>query len=1565
MTNPLNALVGRLRGLGITVAAQGDSLLCSDPASRLTPQLRAEIRSARPQLMAMLQNRRPGGVSLLEVPATSGRARYPASSQQRRLYALQQLDPDGVAYNVTAVYRLPANVDLARVQQAVDRVLARHETLRSSLEIDGDALAQRIDEAASCRVESERISRVELEAKVADFVRPFDLAGAPLLRVKLLAMDGEVAMVTDLHHAIADGASTALLARDFRESFEGIARPPPARQYGDYAVWQQEGAGRALIERQAAYWKNQYAEPLEALALPTDCPRPRSRDFAGAAFTVEWDAELTASLRQLCRERDATLFAALFALFSAALARLSGQADLAIGTVVSGRESDSLADTIGMFANTLALRARPAGDKSFASFLAECRESCIGAFQNQQYPFEELLADLDLARDASRNPLFDAFLVLQNFESPGEAEAGVAPYPIERRTAKFDLSLNVRETGKGLQLEFEYATALFGEPTARRIAQRLERMARAAVANPEAKLAELPVLLPGERERLLLERNATRREYPRDRSIHSFFEEQAAKTPGATALIFGDQTLSYADVEQRANRLARRLADAFGIGRGDIVALALERSFEMVIAVLAALKTGAAYAPIDPQLPGARLDYILSNSGAKVLLTQRRLGVAPGCPVAVVDLEDPENWPSDATPLESEAAGDDLLYAIYTSGSTGKPKGVLIEHRVAVNCLLDTERMYPLGNDGRYLLKTTYSFDVSISELFGWFLGGGALVILPPEEEREPSAILRTIAEHGVTHVNFVPSMLMALLESLEPRELEGLAGLKRIILAGEAVSPALLERLATVRGAARVENVYGPSETFYTTWQSLTDWQPGQRVPIGRPFSNVRIYVLDTKGELLPEGTRGEICVSGDSLARGYLGLDELTGARFVANPFEPGQRMYRTGDLGRWLPDGSLEYLGRMDGQVKIRGNRVELGEVEGAILAAGQPIREVAVEARQRGGALALVAYCETDAELDLAALRARLQGTLPAYMLPSYFVSLSRFPRSSSGKIDRKALPMPTEQAPTGRELVAPKNATERALAQVWSEVLKVPVETLSVLDNFFELGGDSLLAIKVAGKARMVGLQVTVRQVMDRQTIEALAELPLQRSGEEAASDAPAAEDESEVPLTYYQRGMLYEGAAARTFVIALRFHVRQRLDAGAARNAISALVSHHEGLRARFCNEDGAWRCRVMPFEAVEADSLFEYRDLSASDSETQAAAIESDWETDRKTIDVIECRNAKMVLYDLGPDKPQRLHFFVSHAVCDGVGVGVLLGDLVQLYGQLARGERPSLPPQVPSLRQLSQAFVDICEAPDALDELPYWEGLPWDQIRPIPFDFDVGEEANTFCSHIYTEAYLEERYTRALLDELPKRGATMLDALLLAWMDSVCPWTGGDVAHVNLIDGRGLLSRFASELDYARSVGWLASGRMHVLSRPTAERASDRLQQIVGATRAMPHGGLGYDRLWFSENEKARRALAHTQGVQKLLLNYFSIGDGKDDQPKLLDSIQVGEGERVHLKSLKDRHDSLLHVPVILMGGRLRVSTDYSENLFRHATIRAFFGRFLDSLRGLAEELRGAPFR
>ncbi|MBZ4419892.1 non-ribosomal peptide synthase/polyketide synthase [Myxococcus sp. RHSTA-1-4] len=1350
------------------------------------------------------------------VPRADRTSAPPLSFAQQRLWFLDQFEPGSAAYNMPAAVRLRGPLETQALERSFRELVRRHESLRTTFRAEDGVAVQVIspEPVVSFRP-VEPGSREEAWRQVEQEVaRPFDLSRGPLLRTTLLKLAPEDhILVLVMHHIVSDGWSTGVLVREVAALYDafsqGLPSPLPELpvQYADYAVWQRGWLQGEVLEAQLDYWRKQLEGAARALELPTDRPRPAAQTFRGGFRKQTWPKALWRQVEALSRREGATPFMVLLAAYQAVLSRYSGQEDLCVGSPIAGRTHAETEGLIGFFANTLVLRSRVRPEASFLELLAQVRDVTLGAYAHQDVPFEKLVEALLPERDLSHGPLFQVSLALQNTPLPemklrkGLSLTGMEP---DTRTSKFDFSLAVEEVPEGVLAELNYNSDLFEPETADRLLGHVRVLLEAAAAEPRRPLSLLPLMGAEEQRRLVEEWSGRTAAYPREQSLAELFEAQALETPQAVAVEYEGLRLTYAELNGRANQLAHHLM-RMGVGAEERVGLCLERSLELVVGVLGILKAGAAYVPLDASYPRERLGWMKREAGVAVLVAREKLAEVVGGGgerVVCVDTE----WDAIARQPESNppsrVGGGNLAYVMFTSGSTGRPKGVGVPHRAVTRLVVGTD-CARFGPEEVWLQLAPISFDASTLELWGALLHGAKLVVYPagtPSLEE----LGRKLEEAGVTSL----WLTAALFEQVQAHQPSALSRVKQVLAGGDVLPPARVrERLAA--GGVLI-NGYGPTEntTFSTTHRMDTPDAGGTRsVPIGRPIVNTTAYVLDAAMQPVPVGVPGELYVGGDGLAVGYVGRPELTAERFVPNPFGRGERLYRTGDRVRWRGDGTLEFLGRADNQVKVRGFRIEPGEVEAALRRQG---REAVVVVREdTPGDKRLVAYVVAP-EAGAAAIQEALRQTLPEYMVPSAVVPLEVLPLTPNGKVDRRALPAPDSRPSAQREYLAPRAGTEQALAALWSEVLGG--EQPGRDEDFFALGGHSLLATRLISRIRAsLGVELPLRTLFESPTLEALATRIDAARRDGSASEAPplvpVPRTES-LPLSFAQHRLwffdqLTPGSAAYNIPISMLVEGTPRLDA--LRQAFSVLVARHESLRTTFAVHEG------QPVQVIHAPADFplSVEDLSAlPEAGRRDAARRRAVQEALRPFDLGRGPLLRACLLRLAPEE-HVLVLVMHHIISDGWSMGVLVRELGALYAVFSEG----LPSPLPALT-VQYADYAVWQR-QWLSGGPMEAQLGWWKQRlagaPPHLELPTDKPRPAVLSH--QGATVPVRLPRALSDALTalaqREGATPFMVLLAGFQVLLARYSGQeDISVGSPIAGRtraeteGLIGFFVNTL-------------------------------------------------------------------------------------------------------------------------------------------------------------------
>jgi tyrocidine synthetase-3 len=1010
----------------------------------------------------------------IPIPFATEKEYYKLSSAQRRLYLLQQMEPQTIAYNMPQQFPIHREISVQNLKKAFHQLIHRHESLRTSFHMVGGTPFQKVHPAKGFKITEYKGGKPENEELFTDFISSFDLSSASLIRVGVLDTGkGDKQFFLDMHHIISDGVSQKILRTEFLALLEGETLSPcKPLQYKDYAEWQHSDTYKKSIMEQESFWQQEFQSELITLDLPMDVPRPSVQSFQGSTMSFFIGEQETAQIRQLTKKQDITLFMALMGAYFVLLHKLSGLTDIVIGTPVAGRDHPDIEEMVGVFINTLAIRSNPSGDKEFQLFLEEIKKKSLGAFENQRYPFEDLVEMVSIDRNISRNPIFDVMFILHNQLDIQEDLLSMGDDEIRhgrQGISKFDLSLRIRETEKRMYCNLEYCTALFQLESIEEIIGYFRRIICQVAQKPDIKISDINILSKEERERILIAFNQTEVAYSKEKLLHQLFQEKVKKTPENISLIYEDHQLSFQELGLRSHHMGKRLREK-GLTRDSLAVLLVGRSPNIAIGLWSILKAGGAYLPLDSEYPENRIKTIINESGAKIVLTDLNVDLDVEGDYHVLHFENKKASPKKTRELDNLNDSNDLAYVIYTSGSTGKPKGVMIQHQSLTNFIKGITRSIPFSTEDNILSLTTITFDIFGLEVILPLTCGSKVILGNREQQLNPMAISKLIINQKITIFQVTPSRLQMIL--LDKDSAQSLGKLDYLLIGGESLPQSLLE-ITWEYAVNKIYNLYGPTET--TIWSTMKDVSRGESLNIGKPIVNTSIYILDKFMKPQPIGVTGELYIGGEGLARGYFRDEVQTRARFQENPFKTGEIIYKTGDLAKWLADGNIQHCGREDFQVKIRGFRIELGEIENQLLAIAGIEEAVVMDRKDETGDKYLCAYIVKNESNEYLQFRKNqfemlykeLSNLLPVYMIPAHIMEIERIPLSPSGKIARKLLPEPDYF--NQEQYIPPCNDVENQLAGMWSEILMVNKDLISVDANFFKLGGNSLKAMALLTK----------------------------------------------------------------------------------------------------------------------------------------------------------------------------------------------------------------------------------------------------------------------------------------------------------------------------------------------------------------------------------------------------------------------------------------------------------------------------------------------------------------
>jgi len=1491
----------------------------------------------------------------------------PLSFAQTRLWFLDQFESDSSFYNIPLALHLEGNLNQDVLIQSLEEICDRHEALRTNF-ISVDGVATQVIQTQTPWtvniVDLQHLSSSEQEIASQELtqnqaIQPFDLARDPLIRANLVILsETEHILLVCMHHIVSDGWSMGVFLQELTDLYNAYIQNQPSSlkplpiQYGDYTLWQKQWLQGDILQRQLDYWQKQLADAPALLSLPTDRPRPAVQSFAGAhlPFTLSW--ELSQKLTQLTQEQGVTLFMTLLTAFDILLYRYTEQEDILIGTPITNRNRSELEGLIGFFVNTLVLRTDLSGNPSFNELLIRVREMAMDAYTHQDLPFEMLVEVLQPERDLSHAPLFQVDFLLQNEPLSQLELIGLTASPLltESATAKFDLTLGMENTDKGLRGVWEYNTDLFERSTIERLAGNFVTLLEAIVANPQQQISQLPLLTEVESQQLLKDWNTTEKNYPFHQCVHHLFEEQAERTPNAVAVVFEGLELTYQQLNIQANQLAHYL-QSLGVGAEILVGIYLERSLLVIVGLLAVLKAGGAYVPLDPDYPQQRLSYMAEDAKISLLLTQQSLlSSLPVEDVGVIVLDksaESLTVQSLENPV-SEVVPENLLCVLYTSGSTGKPKGVMLTHEALVNHSWGISEIFGLTESDRVLQFASFGFDVAAEEIFPTWLKGGTVVLRPWQMFPTLTDFADFIEQESLTLLNITPAYWHEWAIAVSQSSATVPSSLRVVAVGGDAVLPETVNIWREWVGKqVQCINVYGPTEASVTAIvHDLLDSQSEKinSVLIGRPIANTKAYILDQNLQPAPIGVKGELHLCGVRLARGYLNRPELTAEKFIDNPFAaaPFNRLYKTGDLARYLPNGSIECFGRIDNQVKIRGFRIELGEIE-AILNQHLDVQTSCVIIREDlPGQKYLVAYIVISSHYEripmISELRQFLAGNLPMYMVPQAFVFLESLPLTTNRKVDRRALPAPNLEGDRRDQYVAPRNAIEEMLLQIWTEVLKVG--QVGIYDNFFEIGGHSLLATQLVSRIRsLFKIELPLRSLFAAATVAELAHLIGQLQQQDLTLTVPPIlprTKDGELPLSFAQQRLwfldqLQPNSALYNIPMVLR--LQGNLNQGALEQSLWSICDRHEVLRTNFVTING------QPTQVIqttrETISVVDLQDLPIQEQAEKTEQLKQKQAT--QPFDLAKESLIRITLVVLS-ETEHLLLVCMHHIISDGWSIEVFIHELTTLYNAYAQNQPANLAPLPIQYADFAIWQRQWLQGDVLQTQLNYWQNqladapallsLPTDHPRPAVQSF-VGA---------YQEFSLSPALSQALTELSRKQGVTLFMTLLAAFDALLYRYTGSS----DILVGTPIANRNRSEIEGL--IGFFVNTlvlRTNLADNPSFSQLLTRVREV--AMDAYAHQDLPFEML--VEALQPERDLSHTP--------LFQVAFVLQNTPKSEIEMTGLKVTDLPLENTTAKFD--LTLAMVHTDNALNGVWEYNTDLFDSGTIERLAGHFVNLLAGI----------
>ncbi|NUO78610.1 amino acid adenylation domain-containing protein [candidate division KSB1 bacterium] len=1475
------------------------------------------------------------------------------SPLQKHLWLQQQ--GNNLPYNALAMIRLEGEVDFAILEAAVADVVNRHEILRTTFQrLPGMALPVQVisDRRVKIvrRADLSQLPAAQHASAVAAFFQEgknsaFDFENGPLIQLSYTKLSStQHLMLVALPALCADAVSLENFVREVARAYAAPRRHEEYRdgvmQYADIAEWQNELLEAAEGEPGRAFWRQQDFKNWLHAPLPFEKYAGEDSSFKPLEVVLTLPVDLSAKIIAVSQRLKTSPANFLLACYQTLCWRLTGEENVLIGVNDSGRKYEELQAALGLFAKYLPVTGRLNAKARFTEVLASTHATVekVNAWQ-EFFAWEKM--------NGTTAPFFP--LCFDYADTPAIFSADEVTFAIQQKyvcTDRFKIKLACARNNGSLHLSFHYDANHFHAEAIQRFAEQFQALLESAMERPEAPVCELNILSPAERQYLLYDFNNTQAAYPAEQCIHHVIEAQARRTPDRVAVIFEEQVLTYGELNARANQLAHYLR-ARGVGPDVLVGICVERSLEMIIGMLGILKAGGAYLPLDPAYPPERLHLMLEDTQAPVLLTKQltidnyQLAMV-NSRLQVIRLD--TDW--DAIAQESrdhpvtEVIPENLVYIIYTSGSTGKPKGVVISHQDLI--ISNGARIaYFKQPVHKFLLLSSLSFDSSVVGIFWTLCEGGALFLVPEDVQQNVPELAKIIEQNQISHLLTLPSFYALILEYAQPRQLQCL---RTAIVAGEACPQKMVDQHIDTLKQTALFSEYGATET--TVFSSVYDCleQTLNLAPVGDPIANAQMYVLDAWQQPQPVGVPGEVYFGGDALSKGYWRRPDLTAEKFIPHPFslQPGARLYKSGDLARHLPNGDIEFLGRIDNQVKIRGFRIELEEIE-AVLSQHPAVREVVVDAREvTAGSKRLVAYLAAakDASASIGAWRHFLSERLPDYMVPSAFVVMESLPKNPNGKIDRRALPDPGPERPDLEEtFVAAQSTVEKKLAEIWATVLRL--EKVGVHDNFFELGGDSILSIQIISKAKQAGLHITPLQIFQHQTIAELAQV----AGAQRITNAEQGFVSGDLPLTPIQCWFFEkELPHPDHWNVSLLLEVQREIPLALLQQAAQHLLNHHDALRIRFSNDAG-WRQTVL---GMAQNAPVDHVDISSWKEDQQIVALEEKTAEFQAKLNLARGPLMRFVLFERGAGRRPYLLWVLHHLVCDVVSWRIMIEDLQSALEQLERGGVVQLPAKTTSFKHWAERLAAHAQSETVKSELEYWRTALAAPLPALPLDYQNDLAANTEASTRALKVFLTPEETRALLQEVPKAYNTQInEALVTALAQSFCQWTGGSSVLIDL-EGHGREEIFA-EVDLSRTVGWFTIF-YPVLLKVAGADPGEAISAIKEQLRRIPKRGLGYSLLRYLHREAALAALPQAQ----INFNYL----GQFDQV-LQDSARfhLVQETNIYDRSPAGMRSHVLEIVGSVIRGSLQVEWFYSANLHRAATIEVLAQNFIRNLRALIQ--------
>ncbi|MCP4162574.1 MAG: amino acid adenylation domain-containing protein, partial [Deltaproteobacteria bacterium] len=1363
-----------LKNKGIILWVEGDSLKYKAPEGVMNKKIISLLKERKSELIHLLKEIKLSSSYKSNKIEKVDRSKkiFPMTYGQRSMWYYDQLQKGNPVYNIINAIKINGNLELSILDKVLKTLVDRHESLRTVFSKENEIPSQKILNDIILNVEIEEVPSVDnindfLENRLkVEVLKEFDLEKGPLLKILLLKFGNDESILSlTTHHIISDAWSNGIFIREFISLYDSLVKDKEIKlgkidyQFVDYTLWQNKWLEDPSVKTIVDYWREKLENP-PVLELSTDYPRPPELSFSGGFVPVSIDEKIVAKINDICNKKKITPFVFLLSVFKIFLYRYSNQNDISVGTVVANRSNMDIQNIIGYFMNTLVLRSSISNKNTFIEYLNQVKDVTLEAFRYQDVPFDKLLEELNPVRDKARTPYFQTMFIFHTTEKVDLklSRLEIEEYEIHSGMSPFDLRLQLTEKDNIISGALDYNSSIFTKETVERMVENFLVLLDSAVHDIGLRISDIEIISKEERQKILSDFNDKEIIYPKDKTIINLFEEQVEKTPENIAVVFENIELTYRQLNEKANMVGYYLRDNFDVMPDDFVGVLLGRSEKMIIALLGILKAGAAYVPIDPEYPKDRIEYMIEDSSPKVVLSESNIKHINN---DFVDINEVLISTKKTANLNININPNNYIYAIYTSGSTGRPKGSVIRHVNFINLINWFTTDYVADQNENFLILTSYSFDLTQKNFYAPLVVGGVL-FLSSAKLFDPNFILFELSNHKIKNLNCTPRMFDSILQMDENNNYKNLITLRKVFLGGEQIDLIGLNKWnSSGRCHAKIFNTYGPTECTDICLSHELDWRVDTKtVPLGTPISNNKIFITNEYLNIIPIGVSGELCISGVGLGRGYLNKPELTAEKFVENPYLPEERMYRTGDLAKWLPDGNIEFLGRIDDQVKLRGFRIELGEIENSLLQHVNISSAVVLAQEEIVGDQQLIAYFVSDKELEFAELRSFLSKSLPDYMIPSFFVFMEQLPLTPNGKIDKKSLPEVDRSINSQVEYVAPWNEIQEKLVWIWQEVLGI--ERIGILDNIFELGGHSLKATRVVSQIiKELEVDISLRDIFSNPTIESLGNVINLSAKKKYKQIEPVSKKESYKVSNAQKRLWILDQIERYSIAYNMPsvFCLHGVFDGDSFKKAYSYILERHESLRTVFVTSDGNPEQKVLE----ELDFNMEITDLRESaDKEIEAKKI-----VEMDMLTPFDLSTGSLVRFGLIRLEEERfiVYFNMHHIISDGWSMNILTRDFLLAYNSFRRNQVPDQKPLRIHYKDFSVWQNELLESPNMEKQGKYWldklDGelpvldFPSDKVRPAVQTFngnhiqftlskDIKSQLNGLCSRNHVSLFM-----------------------------------------------------------------------------------------------------------------------------------------------------------------------------------------------------------------------------